>query len=58
MADVDIDLIVKELRNNGHTVEGVHRVPSNAGDYEMIIDGESYSLEETRQILERDQSKK
>jgi len=58
MADVDIDLIIQELRDYGHTVEGVHRVPSNAGDYEFIIDGEAYSLEEAREILEEDQAKK
>lgn len=53
---VDIDLLVKELRAKGHTVEGVHRVPDNAGDYELVIDGSGLSLEEARQVLEQDQA--
>jgi hypothetical protein len=52
---VDIDLIVNTLRANGHNVEDVHHVPPNAGEYEMIIDGNVVNLEGARQILELDQ---
>lgn len=52
--DVDIDLLVKQLRDRGHTVEGVHEVPSNAGDWELIIDGNFLNLEEARRVLELD----
>jgi hypothetical protein len=51
---VDIDLLVKQLRENGHTVEDVHVVPPNAGEYAFIIDGEGVNLDEARLILERD----
>jgi len=54
---VDIDLIVKQLRAKGHTVEGVHQVPPNAGEWEFIIDGNVVNLEEARQILELDLAK-
>ena len=53
---VDIDLIVKQLRENGHTVEDVHVVPPNAGEYGFIIDGEGANLDEARAILERDEA--
>jgi hypothetical protein len=52
--DVDIDLLVKQLRDRGHTVEGVHQVPSNAGDWELIVDGNFLNLEEARRVLELD----
>jgi hypothetical protein len=54
---VDIDLLVKQLRDNGHDVRGVHSVPDNAGDYEFIIDGNFFNLEEARRVLEKDESK-
>ena len=54
---VDIDLIVKELRENGHTVEDVHQVPPNAGEYVLIIDGEEFNLDQARGILEQDSEK-
>jgi hypothetical protein len=56
LAMVDIDLLVKELRDRGHTVEGVHRVPENAGEYELIVDGNELSLEEARRVLELDET--
>ena len=55
---VDIDLIIKELRDNGHTVEDVHVVPPNAGEYALTIDGNALNLDEARQVLERDMEKK
>ena len=53
---VDTELIVDSLRKRGHTVESVIKVPENAGDYEFIVDGVTLNLEETRALLERDQS--
>lgn len=57
MFDTDIELLVKTLRAKGHSVNGVHHVPENAGEYELIIDGKGVSLEEAREILERDEPK-
>lgn len=54
---VDIDLIVKQLRENGHDVEDVHMVPPNAGEYNLIVDGEGVNLDEARLILEQDAAK-
>ena len=54
---VDIDLLVKALRSKGHTVEHVHGVPENAGEYEFTIDGNPLTLEEARDLLEADEPK-
>ncbi len=54
---VDIELLIQALRTKGHTVEDVHHVPSNAGEYELIIDGNAYNLEEARHVLEMDETK-
>jgi hypothetical protein len=54
---VDIDLIVNTLRAHGHAVEDVHHVPPNAGEYEMIIDGNVVNLDGARHILELDKVK-
>lgn len=53
---VDTELIVNSLRKRGHTVEGVIKTPDNAGDYEFIVDGVTLTLEETRDLLARDQA--
>lgn len=53
---VDTELLVQSLRKRGHTVEGVIKVPDNAGDYEFIVDGNTLTLEEARALLERDQA--
>lgn len=53
---VDTELLVQSLRKRGHTVEGVIKVPDNAGDYEFIVDGLTLTLEEARALLERDQA--
>lgn len=53
---VDTDLLVQSLKKRGHTVEGVIKVPDNAGDYEFIVDGVTLNLDETRELLERDQA--
>jgi hypothetical protein len=52
---VDTELLVQSLRKRGHTVDGVIKVPDNAGDYEFIVDGNTLTLEETRALLEHDQ---
>lgn len=54
---VDIDLLVEALRKRGHKVEGIFKVPDNAGEYEFIVDGNTLNLAETRQILEQDETK-
>ena len=45
------------IRKRGHTVEGVHQVPPNAGEYEFIVDGNFLNLEETRRLLEIEEEK-
>ena len=51
---IDTDLIVKTLRDRGHTVGHVIPVPENAGEYEFEVDGNLLNLEETRGLLEYD----
>jgi len=53
---VDTELLVQSLRKRGHTVDGVIKVPDNAGDYEFIVDGQTITLDEARGLLERDQA--
>jgi hypothetical protein len=38
-------------------VENVISVPENAGEYELIIDGNVLTLEEARSVLEEDETK-
>lgn len=52
---VDTELLVQSLRKRGHAVDGVIKVPDNAGDYEFIVDGMTLTLEEARALLEHDQ---
>jgi hypothetical protein len=54
---VDIDLIVETLRQHGHRVDSVISVPDNAGDYELIVDGNTLTLVEARGLLEHDEAK-
>ena len=49
---LDTDLLVNALRKQGFLVEHAHKVPDNAGDYEFIIGGRPYSLEQARTLLE------
>jgi len=51
---VDIELLVQQLRDQGHTVEGVHQTPPNAGEWELIVDGNFLNLDEARRVLELD----
>jgi hypothetical protein len=52
---IDTGLIADELRARGHKVEQVIPVPSNAGEWEFVVDGEILSLAETRALIELDQ---
>ena len=51
---IDIDLLVQVLRKRGHSVDSVIPVPENAGEYELIVDGNLIPLTEARHLLERD----
>ncbi len=51
---IDTDLIVKLLRDHGHSVEAAFHVPENAGEYEFSVDGALLTLAETRQLLEHE----
>lgn len=54
---VDTELIVRALRDRGHTVSGVISVPENAGDYEFVIDGSTLTLVQARELLEAEEPK-
>jgi hypothetical protein len=54
---IDIDLIVQTLHQHGHRVDSVISVPENAGEYELIVDGNTLTLEEARELLEQDEAK-
>ena len=54
---VDIELLVQALRKRGHTVQNVRHVPANAGEYELVVDGNALNLEEARHVLELDVKK-
>jgi len=54
---LDIDLLVQQLRNQGHKVESVIPVPENAGDFEFLIDGKLLTLSDVRGTLEQDQNR-
>ncbi len=54
---VDTDLIVRALRDRGHTVGTVISVPENAGEFEFIVDGKTLNLDETRELLEAEEPK-
>ena len=55
---VDIDLLVQVLRRRGHSVDSVIPVPDNAGDYELIVDGNLIPLVEARRLLEQDDARR
>lgn len=51
---IDSKLIVEQLRNRGHAVGHVTKVPENAGEYEFEVDGKLLTLSETRALLDTD----
>jgi len=55
MADIDTGLIAKALRNHGHTVEFIHRLPDNGGAYQFTVDGKLFTLDEVRHLLEHEE---
>ena len=52
---LDTDLLIAALKSKGHAVEAAFPVPSNAGGYEFIVDGETLTLEEVRALLADEQ---
>ena len=55
---LDIDLLVQQLRSQGHRIESVIRVPEDAGDFEFMIDGHLLTLSDVRGQLEQDQARR
>ncbi len=55
---LDIDLLVQQLRSQGHQIDSVIRVPENAGDFEFLIDGRLLTLSDVRGELEQDQARR
>lgn len=49
---VDLELLADALRSKGHTVTHAHKIPDNAGAYELEVDGRVLTLEEARALLE------
>lgn len=48
---VDYDALVASLRTFGFNVERVIRVPENAGESQLVIDGKLFTLSEVRLML-------
>ena len=48
---VDYDALVASLRTFGFNVEQVVRVPENAGESQIMIDGKLFTLAEVRLML-------
>ena len=48
---VDFDTLVTSLGRYGYKVERVIEVPANAGEAELIVDGQVLALAEARQLL-------
>jgi hypothetical protein len=55
---IDIDLIAQTLRDHGHTVGHIIPVPDNGGEYEIEVDGNLITLDEARELLEREYEQK
>lgn len=49
---VDLELLAAALRAKGHTVQHGHKIPDNAGEYEVEVDGRVLTLEQARALLE------
>jgi hypothetical protein len=52
---VDLELLANQLRAYGHTVTNHFKVPQNAGEYEIVVDGNTLTLEEARALLAGDE---
>ena len=51
---LDEDLFAAALRSKGHTVAHIHKIPDNAGEYEVEVDGRVLTLEQARALLEEE----
>ena len=51
---VDIELLTNALRAKGHTIGHIEVLPPNAGDYQIVVDGENLTLDDARALLEAD----
>ncbi len=51
---VDTALIAQELRDRGHKVENITKLPENAGSWEFEVDDRILTLDEARALLEAD----
>ncbi len=52
---IDIDLLLDQLRAQGHTVGHWRVLPANAGGYEIEVNGELLTLDEARELLAEDE---
>lgn len=48
---VDFDTLITSLARYGYNVERVIEVPANAGEAELIVDGQVLTLAAVRQLL-------
>ena len=53
---LDTGVLIAALQAKGHVVDSAFPVPSNAGDYEFIVDGETLTLDEVRALLAEEQT--
>ncbi len=53
--EVDIDLLIQQLRRRGHEVGTWRFLPGNAGEYEVQVDGNLLTLIEARELLAADE---
>ena len=51
---VDLELLANALRAKGHAVEHGHKIPDNAGEYELQVDGRVLTLEQARGLLDEE----
>ncbi len=49
---VDIELLANALRAKGHAVDHAHKIPDNAGAYELSVDGQVLTLDQARALLD------
>lgn len=48
---VDFDTLIASLGRYGYSVERVIEVPANAGEAELVVNGQVLTLAEVRQLL-------
>ena len=52
---LDIELLVTQLRSQGHQVESIVPLAENAGEFQFMIDGHLLTLADVRGQLEQEQ---